>query len=164
MFCKWIHDILTGSIHVNSPDSVNTFDVLTYVYREITSFSRDDTCQWNRSTVPVQTQNTCIHMKTCIGEALPIMNQYDKCQLVQKWFLVCWDDISYFNLSNKILRKSSQLSLELMNRLWYLYCKCIASHIMLVYISVTFYGALKITWFGFAIKTGRLKTYETNNC
>ena len=35
----------TGSIHVNSLDSVNTFGVLTRVYREIMSFSRDDTCQ-----------------------------------------------------------------------------------------------------------------------
>ena len=28
----------TGSIHVNSPDSVNKFDVLKCVSREITSF------------------------------------------------------------------------------------------------------------------------------
>ena len=35
----------TGSIHVISPDSVNKFDVSTRVYREITSFSRDDTYQ-----------------------------------------------------------------------------------------------------------------------
>ena len=39
----------TGSIHgfsyVNSPDSVNKFGVSTHVYCEITSFSRDDTCQ-----------------------------------------------------------------------------------------------------------------------
>ena len=35
----------TGSIHVNSPDSVNKFGVSTRVYREITSFSRDDTYQ-----------------------------------------------------------------------------------------------------------------------
>ena len=24
------------------------------------------------------------------GGVVPIMNQYDTCQLVQKWFLVCW--------------------------------------------------------------------------
>ena len=30
-------------------------------------------------------------MKTRTGGAVPIMNQYDMCQLVQKWFLVCWD-------------------------------------------------------------------------
>ena len=39
----------TGSIHVfpyvNSPDSVNKSGVLTRVYREITSFSRDDMYQ-----------------------------------------------------------------------------------------------------------------------
>ena len=35
----------TGSIDVNSPDSVNIFSVSTRVYCEITSFSRDDTCQ-----------------------------------------------------------------------------------------------------------------------
>ena len=39
----------TVSIHVfpyvNSPDSVNKFGVSTRVYREITSFSRDDTYQ-----------------------------------------------------------------------------------------------------------------------
>ena len=29
-------------------------------------------------------------MKTRTGGAVPIMNQYDTCQLVQKWFLVCW--------------------------------------------------------------------------
>ena len=28
--------------------------------------------------------------KTRTGGAVPIMNQYDMCQLVQKWFLVCW--------------------------------------------------------------------------
>ena len=34
-----------------------------------------------------------IHMKTRTrtGGAVPIMNQYDMCQLVQKWFLVCWE-------------------------------------------------------------------------
>ena len=30
-------------------------------------------------------------MKTHTGGAVPIMNQYDMYQLVQKWFLVCWD-------------------------------------------------------------------------
>ena len=35
----------TGSIHVNSPDSMNIFGVLTHAYREIMSFSHDDTCQ-----------------------------------------------------------------------------------------------------------------------
>ena len=30
-------------------------------------------------------------MKTRTGGAVPIMNQYDTCQLVQKWFLVCWE-------------------------------------------------------------------------
>ena len=39
----------TGSIHVfpyvNSLDYVNKFGVSPRVYREITSFSRDDTCQ-----------------------------------------------------------------------------------------------------------------------
>ena len=29
-------------------------------------------------------------MKTHTGGAVPIMNQYDTCQLVQKWLLVCW--------------------------------------------------------------------------
>ena len=39
----------TGSLHmfsyVNSADSVNQFGVSTHVYREIASFSRDDTYQ-----------------------------------------------------------------------------------------------------------------------
>ena len=30
-------------------------------------------------------------MKTRTGGAVPIMNQYDTYQLVQKWFLVCWE-------------------------------------------------------------------------
>ena len=34
-------------------------------------------------------------MKTRTGGAVPIMNQYDTCQLVQKWFLVCCDCILY---------------------------------------------------------------------
>ena len=52
----------------------------SHVYREITIFSRDDTYQWNRtSSDPVRLvsnsfktrdnrQNTCVHVKTCIGE------------------------------------------------------------------------------------------------
>ena len=35
----------SGSIHMNSSDSVNKFDVSTCVYGEITGFSCDDTCQ-----------------------------------------------------------------------------------------------------------------------
>ena len=35
----------------------------------------------------------CIHVNTHTGGAVPIMNQYDTCQMVQKWFLVCWDVI-----------------------------------------------------------------------
>ena len=66
----------TGSIHVNSLDSVNKFGVSTCVYREIMSFSHDDTCQWNcTSSDPVRLvsnsfkthdsrQNTCIHVNT----------------------------------------------------------------------------------------------------
>ena len=70
----------TGSIHVfphvNSLDSVNKFGVSTHVYREITSFSRDDMYQWNcTSSDPVwlmsnsfktrdNEQNTCIHLNT----------------------------------------------------------------------------------------------------
>ena len=101
----------SGSIHVfpyvNSPDSVNKFDVSTRVYHEIMLFSRDDMYQWNRtSSDPVwlvsnsiktfdNRLNTFIyfwiHMKTSTGGAVPIMNQYVTCQLVQKWFLVCWD-------------------------------------------------------------------------
>ena len=34
-------------------------------------------------------------MKTRTGGAVSIMNQYDTCQLVQKWFLVCWVCPSY---------------------------------------------------------------------
>ena len=101
----------TRSIHVfpyfNSPDSVNKFGVSTRVYREITSFSHDDTYVPCSETVPVPTQyDSCqtrsklvttgrthvftrIHMKSRTGGAVPIMNQYDTCQLVQKWFLVC---------------------------------------------------------------------------
>ena len=33
---------------------------------------------------------TRIHMKTHTDGAVLIMNQYDMCQQVQKWFLVCW--------------------------------------------------------------------------
>ena len=69
----------------------------------------DITYQWNRTSIdPIRLvsnsfttrdnrQNTCIHvntyMKTHTGGAVPIMNQYDMFQLVQKWFLkiVCWD-------------------------------------------------------------------------
>ena len=72
MFYKWIHEFP----YVNSLDSVNKFGVLTRVYHEIMSFSRDDTYQWNRtSSHPVQLvsnsfkirdnrQNTCIHVNT----------------------------------------------------------------------------------------------------
>ena len=35
----------TGSIHMNSPDSVSKFGVFTHVSYEIMSFSCDDTCQ-----------------------------------------------------------------------------------------------------------------------
>ena len=90
-----------GSIHlfpyVNSLDSVTNL-----VCRHVTR-----TCE----TVPVLTQyNLCqtrsklvttgrtrvftwIHMKTRTGGAVPIMNQYDTYQLVQKWFLVCWVEL-----------------------------------------------------------------------
>ena len=66
----------TSSIQVNSPDSVNKFGVSTRVNREITSFSGDDTYQWNHtSSDPVRLmsnsfktrdtrQNTCIHVNT----------------------------------------------------------------------------------------------------
>ena len=65
----------TGSYHVNSPDSVNKC-VSTHGYREIMSFSCDDTCQWNHtSSDPLRLmsnsfktrdngQNTCIHVNT----------------------------------------------------------------------------------------------------
>ena len=56
----------TDSIHMfpymNSPDSVNKFGVSTRVYHEITSFSHDDTYQWN----------------------VPILAQYDSCQTRSK--------------------------------------------------------------------------------
>ena len=64
----------TGSIHVNSPDSVNKFGVSIRVYHEIMNFSDDDTYQGNRaSSDPVQLmsnlfktrnnrQNMCIHV------------------------------------------------------------------------------------------------------
>ena len=95
----------TGSIHlflyVNSPDSMNKFGVSTRVYREIASFSCDDMYQYqsNRTSsdsVRLVTRGRTrvfmwIHIKTHTGEAVPIKNQYDMCQLVQKWFLVCWD-------------------------------------------------------------------------
>ena len=38
-------------------------------------------------------------MKTRTGGAVPIMNQYDTCQLVQKWFLVCWEGLIVLILS-----------------------------------------------------------------
>ena len=53
----------TGSVHVNSPDSVNKFGVATRIYSEITSFSRDD-------------------MYTC--ESVPVLTQYNLCQTHSK--------------------------------------------------------------------------------
>ena len=95
MFWKWIHEFNWLNSH------------------EFTGFCEQiwcvDTClPWNHEffhvmthtseTVAVLTQfwpSTThvfkwIHMKTRTGGAVPIMNQYDTCQLVQKWFLVCW--------------------------------------------------------------------------
>ena len=95
-------------LYVNSLDSVKKFGVSTRVYRAIMSFSRDDTYQWNHtSSDPLRLmsnsfkirdnrQNTWIHMKTHTGGAVPITNQYDTCQLVQKWFLVCWDGLTNY--------------------------------------------------------------------
>ena len=93
----------TGSIRVKSPDSVKKFGVSIQASCEITSFSHDDMCQWNRTSTTcfkiVQNSwqqvehvhsHEYIHMKTRTGGAVPIMNQHDTCQLVQKWFLVCW--------------------------------------------------------------------------
>ena len=69
MFCKWIHEFKW----LNSLDSVNKFGVSICVSHKITSFSRDDTYQWNRtSSDPVRQmsnsfknrdnrQNMCIH-------------------------------------------------------------------------------------------------------
>ena len=66
----------TDSIHMNSLDSVNKFGVSTRIYSEITSFSRDDTCQWNRTSSDLvrlvsnsfktrdNRQNTYIHVNT----------------------------------------------------------------------------------------------------
>ena len=57
-----------------------------------------------------------VHMKTCIGGAVPIMTQYDMCQMVQKWFLVCWDSLAdktilrkqtFWNLTRLFLTKGS---------------------------------------------------------
>ena len=49
--------------------------------------------QYDSSQTCDNEQNTCIHVNTHekgTGIAVPIMIQYDTCQLVQKWFLVCW--------------------------------------------------------------------------
>ena len=93
MFCKWIHEFNW----LNSRVSVH----------EIMSFSRHDTYQWNHTSSDpasdsrqthsklMTTGRTCVftwlHIKTHTGGSVPIMNQYDTCQLVVKWFLVCWE-------------------------------------------------------------------------
>ena len=90
----------TGSIHVNSPDSVkkiwcvNTcfpwnhkfFHVMTRASESVPVLTQYESCQ-TRSKL-VTTGRTRVF--TYAGGAVPIMNQYDTCQLVQKWFLVCW--------------------------------------------------------------------------
>ena len=53
----------TGSIHVNSPDIVNKFGVLTRVSHEITSFFR---------------------VMTRANESIPVLTQYNSCQTRSK--------------------------------------------------------------------------------
>jgi len=97
MFCKWIHEF----IWLNSCVSVREFTGFCEKIRCV------DTClPWNHQfftschfpvkpyqfwpsttcSKPVTTGRTCvftwIHMKTCTGGAVPIMNQYDTCQMV----------------------------------------------------------------------------------
>ena len=52
-----------GSIHVNSPDSVNKFGVSIRVYREITRV---------------------FHVMTRTSETVPVLTQYDSCQTRSK--------------------------------------------------------------------------------
>ena len=46
-------------------------------------------------------------MKTRTGGVVPITNWYDTCQLVQKWFLVCWA-VTVFSESIESVRKYSK--------------------------------------------------------
>ena len=79
MFCKWIHKF-------NWPNSHGFTRFCEQIWC-------DDTCQWNRTSTDIVhiVQNLWQFVTTCTGGAVPIMNQYDMCQLVQKWFLVCWE-------------------------------------------------------------------------
>ena len=61
-------------------------------------------------------------MKTRTGEVVPIMNQYDMCQLVQKWFLVCWVYI-YPNISEQVCSWKLLYSLNYLNPILYQICE-----------------------------------------
>ena len=88
---------------------------------------------------------TWIHMKTHTGGTVPIMNQYDTCQLVQKWFLklfaglpwvwLClWSlDVPFIVGVNKINRFQCSTSWPHLPMLCLLYKKttsnnCLSSH------------------------------------
>ena len=104
----------SGFTHISLPSKQR--HVISHVsVREFTGFCEQiwcvDTCLlWNRdfsNRTSSDQYNSCQtrsklvttcrtrvftwkHMKTRTGGAVPIMNQYDTCQLVQKRFLVCW--------------------------------------------------------------------------
>ena len=71
----------TGLIHVNSPDSVNkfryVFTVKSRVFHVMTCSSSDPLRLGSNSFKPRDNrQNTCIHVKTRTGGAVPNMNQH----------------------------------------------------------------------------------------
>ena len=56
---------------------------------------------WQQADHVYTHEYTWIHMNTNENtywwSAVPILNQYDMCQRVQKWFLICWDVLIKFN-------------------------------------------------------------------
>ena len=69
----------TGSIHVfpyvNSPDSVNKFDVSTHV-----CMSTHQIC----SQYPLTVKSLVFHVMTCTSETVPVLTKYDSCQTHSK--------------------------------------------------------------------------------
>ena len=109
MFWKWIHEFnwlnsrvsiseFTGfceqiwCVHTCLPWNHQFFTWWHVPVKPYQFWPSTYSCQTHSKLVT--TGRTCaftwIHMKTHTGGAVPIMNQYDMCQLVQKWFLVCW--------------------------------------------------------------------------
>ena len=79
-------------------------------------------------------------MKTRTGGAVPIINQYDTCQLVQKWFLVCWVVIKNQILFQLLCKKVNKMCwaihrwifLKIRIRGSYIYYMCVAIQIYII--------------------------------